>query len=99
MAPISRYPSSDVDLSFELDEGTPAGAVLRTMELAGVELLVDASLFDVYRGSSVSAGRRSLTFRVRFQAPDRTLTDDELGAARQRLIDAVEAAHPATLRG
>jgi phenylalanyl-tRNA synthetase beta subunit len=40
-----------------------------------------------------------LTYRVRFQAPDRTLTDDELGAARQRLIAAVEGAHPATLRG
>jgi phenylalanyl-tRNA synthetase beta chain len=99
MRSISRYPSSDVDLSFEVDVATPAGAVLRTMELAGESLLVEAALFDVYRGSSVAAGRRSLTYRVRFQAPDRTLTDDELGAARQRLIAAVEGAHPATLRG
>jgi phenylalanyl-tRNA synthetase beta chain len=99
MRAISRYPSSDVDLSFEVDEATPAGAVLRTIELAGEALLVDAALFDVYRGAGLAEGRRSLTYRVRFQAPDRTLTDDELGAARQRLIDAVEAAHPATLRG
>jgi phenylalanyl-tRNA synthetase beta chain len=95
LRPISRYPSSDVGLSFEVEESVPAGAVLRTIELAGDELLVDAALFDVYRGGA----KRSLTYRVRFQAPDRTLTDDELGAARQRLIDAVEAAHPATLRG
>ncbi len=96
---ISRYPSSDLDLSFEVEDGTPAGAVLRTMRLAGADLLVDAALFDVYRGPSLASGRRSLTYRLRLQAPDRTLTDDELGGARQRLIDAVEAAHPATLRG
>jgi phenylalanyl-tRNA synthetase beta chain len=99
LVPVSRFPSSDIDLSFEVDEATPAGAVLHTMRLAGVDLVVDAALFDVYRGSTVAPGRRSLTYRVRFQAPDRTLTDEELGAARQRLIDAVEVAHPAALRG
>jgi phenylalanyl-tRNA synthetase beta chain len=99
LAPISRYPSSDVDLSFEVDESTPAGDVLRTMQLAGVDVLAQSALFDVYRGPSVASGRRSLTYRLRLQAADRTLTDDELASARQALIDAVEAAHPATLRG
>ena len=99
LAPVSRYPSSDIDLSFEVDEATPAGDVLRTMRFAGVDVLTGVALFDVYRGPSVAAGRRSLTYRVRLQAPDRTLTDDELAAARQRLIDAVETAHPASLRG
>jgi phenylalanyl-tRNA synthetase beta chain len=99
LAPVSRYPSSDIDLSFEVDESTPAGDVLRTMQTAGVDVLAQSALFDVYRGTSVTAGRRSLTYRLRLQASDRTLTDDELASARQRLIDAVEAAHPATLRG
>jgi phenylalanyl-tRNA synthetase beta chain len=93
--PISRYPSSDVDLSFEVDEAVPAGVVLRTLQQAGVDVLTQVALFDVYR----SGGKRSLTYRARFQAADRTLTDDELGGARQRLIDAVEQAHPASLRG
>jgi phenylalanyl-tRNA synthetase beta chain len=96
--PVSRYPSSDVDLSFEVDEGTPAGDILRTMRLAGVDLLVGVELFDVYRGTSVSHGRRSLTFRAHFQAPDHTLTDEELAAARNRLIETVERSQPATLR-
>jgi phenylalanyl-tRNA synthetase beta chain len=99
LAPVSRYPSSDIDLSFEVDESTPAGDVLRTMQFAGVDVLTQLALFDVYRGPSVGQGRRSLTYRVRLQADDRTLTDDELASARQRLIDAVQAAHPATLRG
>jgi phenylalanyl-tRNA synthetase beta chain len=99
LRPVSRFPSSDVDLSFEVDDAVPAGDVLRTLRFAGVDELVEAALFDVYRGPSVAAGRRSLTYRIRLQAPDRTLTDEELASARQRLIDAVEAGHPATLRG
>ena len=47
----------------------------------------------------MAEGRRSLAYALRFQAPDRTLTDTEVGAARTELIDAVESAHPATLRG
>jgi phenylalanyl-tRNA synthetase beta chain len=96
---VSRYPSSDVDLAFEVDEGTPAGAVERTLTAAGGELLQSVTLFDVFRGAQVAAGRRSLAYRLRFQAPDHTLTDEEVAVVRQACIDAVEAAHPATLRG
>jgi phenylalanyl-tRNA synthetase beta chain len=96
--PISRFPSSDVDLAFEVDEATPAGDVRRT--LAGADdLVVGVRLFDVYRGEQVAGGRRSLAFTIRLQALDRTLTDDEVAEVRRRLIDAVTAAHPATLRG
>jgi phenylalanyl-tRNA synthetase beta chain len=96
--PISRFPSSDVDLAFEVDDATPAGDVRET--LAGAdELVVDVALFDVYRGGQVAGGRRSLAFTIRLQALDRTLTDDEVAEARTRLITAVEAAHPAALRG
>jgi phenylalanyl-tRNA synthetase beta chain len=95
---VSRFPSSDVDLSFEVDEGTPAGAILHTLRLAGVEQLVEIALFDVYRGPSVAPGRRSLTFRARFQALDHTLTDAEVAEARDALIAAVSSAHAATLR-
>jgi len=96
--PISRYPSSDVDLSFEVDEATPAGQVERALREAGVAVVVEVRLLDVYRGPSVAGGRRSLTYRLRLQAPDRTLTDDEIARARQQLIDAVEASLPASLR-
>jgi phenylalanyl-tRNA synthetase beta chain len=96
---VSRYPSSDVDLAFEVDERTPAAAVEATLRDAGGPLLESVRLFDVFRGAQVAPGRRSLAYRLRFQAPDRTLTDEELGRVRQACIDAVEAAHPASLRG
>ncbi len=96
---VSRFPGSDVDLAFVVDERVPAAAVLATLREAGGELLEAASLFDVFRGGQVGTGRRSLAFRLRFRASDRTLAEGEIAAARQREIDAVTAAHGAELRG
>jgi phenylalanyl-tRNA synthetase beta chain len=97
--PFSLYPSSDLDLAFEVDDGVPASAVEDELRAAGGELLWSLRLFDVYRGPGVSEGRRSLAFALRFQALDRTLRDDELSAVRQACIDSVESNLPAALRG
>ena len=61
----------------------PAADVRATpsREAAG-DLLVGLELFDVFRGAPVPEGRRSLAYRLRLQAADRTLTDDELAAVR-----------------
>ena len=97
--PFSRTPSSDIDLAFEVPDDVAAGAVLAALRGSGEELLVAVELFDVYRGPGVADGSRSLAYRLRFQAADRTLTDGEVGAVRARIIAAVEAALPAKLRG
>lgn len=96
--PVSRYPSSDVDLAFAVPEAVPAAAVAETLRRAGGEELESVRLIDVFRGPQVGEGRRSLAFRLRFAALDHTLTDDERAALRQRAIDAVVAAHGAELR-
>ena len=88
---VSRFPSSDVDLAFEVDDAVPASAVGDALRAAGGDLLVDLRLFDVYRGDRVPAGTRSLAFRLRLQAPDRTLTDAEAAEVRGRCIEAVTA--------
>ena len=95
--PVSRFPSSDVDLAFVADDHVPAGRVGRVLAAAGGELLESVVLFDVFRGESIGEGRRSLAFRLRFCALDRTLTDAEVGSLRQACIEAAAAAG-ATLR-
>lgn len=95
---VSRFPSADVDLAFELSESVPAGELRATIERSAGELLVDLQLFDVYRGTGVADGARSLAHRLRLQAPDRTLTDAEVGAVRQAVVDSVTADLGATLR-
>ena len=97
--PFSRYPSSDIDLAFEVDEETPAAVVESLLRSVAGDLLVDLGLFDVFRGEPVAEGRRSLAFAMRLQADDRTLTDAEVATVRQRCIDAVEGDLGATLRG
>ncbi len=97
--PVSRFPSSDIDLAFEVAEGTSATDVAATVETAAGDLLGWVRLFDTYRGEGVRDGHRSLTYRVRLQARDRTLTDGEVGEVRQAIIDAVQSRHPAHLRG
>jgi phenylalanyl-tRNA synthetase beta chain len=97
--PISRFPSSDIDLAFDVAEACPAAAVEDTIRRAAGALLASLSLFDVFRGGSRPAGTRSLAYSLRLQAHDHTLTDDEVAGVRKRCIDAVEAALPATLRG
>jgi phenylalanyl-tRNA synthetase beta chain len=98
VAPVSRFPSSDVDLAFVVEERVPAGAVLETLRSSGGEVLESVALFDVYRGPGTAAGWRGLTFRLRMRALDHTLTDDDIGAVRARCISAVERAHGARLR-
>ncbi len=85
--PVSRFPSSDVDLALVLPDATPAHVVEEA--LSGADPLVDrVELFDVFRSDAFGADRRSLAYTVRLQALDRTLGDAEVAAARDALIAA-----------
>ena len=95
----SRYPASAIDLAFVLDEAVPAGAAQRTLHHTAGDLLEDVRLFDVFRSDALGPNKKSLAFGLRFRAPDRTLTDEEVGGLRQRLIDAMAKQHGASLRG
>ncbi|HVX16890.1 MAG TPA: phenylalanine--tRNA ligase subunit beta [Acidimicrobiales bacterium] len=94
---VSKFPSSDLDLAFEVADEVSALAVAATIRSTG-ELVQSVELFDVFRGAQVGEGRRSLAYRVRLQAPDRTLDDRDLATARDQLVAAVEQTHGATLR-
>jgi phenylalanyl-tRNA synthetase beta chain len=96
--PVSKFPSSDIDLAFVVGDSVPAGSVERTLRKAGGDLLESVELFDVYRGPSVPQGSRSLAFHLRFCALDHTLADQEIAELRSRCIRAVESEHQASLR-
>ncbi len=98
-APVSRFPSSDIDLAFVVSELVPASAVFSTLEHAAGDLLESLSLFDVYRGPGMPEGSRSLAWRLRLCALDHTLTDDEIAQLRARCIEAVLRCNSAELRG
>jgi phenylalanyl-tRNA synthetase beta chain len=91
-SPISRAPSSDVDFAFVLPEEIPAQRVDRAIRQGAGALLVSVTLFDVFRGGSLEPGTRSLAYRVRLQAPDRTLTEADISERRAAIIAAVAKA-------
>jgi phenylalanyl-tRNA synthetase beta chain len=95
--PTSRFPSSDLDLAFVTPDTVIAEKVEKAIKQAAGSLLVDLVLFDVYRGAGVPDGNRSLAYRLRFQALDRTLGDAELTELRNKIIAGV-AKLDATLR-
>lgn len=96
--PISRFPSSDIDLAFAVDEDVAAVGVERALRRAGGEELESIKLFDVFRGDAVGKERRSLAYRLRFCSLDHTLNDAELADLRQRCIANVERGGKAVLR-
>jgi phenylalanyl-tRNA synthetase beta chain len=94
----SRFPASTIDLAFVLDDSVPAADLQQTLRYAVGDVLEDVRAFDEFRSDALGSGRRSLAFALRLRAPDRTLTDTEVAALRQRAIDAVAEAHGAELR-
>jgi phenylalanyl-tRNA synthetase beta chain len=79
--PPSRFPPVERDLAIVIGPERFAGEVEAVIGESGGSLLADAVLFDVYRGRPLESGERSLAYRLRFAADDRTLTEAEVEAA------------------
>ncbi len=87
---IGTLPAATQDLSLVVPLQAPAGEVLAAVVAGAGELLENARLVDDYRGAGLPEGRKSLTFALRFRAPDRTLTAAE--ASEAKLAGAARAA-------
>ena len=85
--PTSRFPSSDVDLAFSVPASVTAEKVEKALRQAAGAILASLELFDVYRADA-SAESRSLAFRLRLQASDRTLTDADIAGVRDKCVAA-----------
>jgi phenylalanyl-tRNA synthetase beta chain len=95
---FSTYPLAKEDVALVVDADVPAGAVAATLREGAGELLESVRLFDVYTGSQVGEGHKSLAFALRFRAPDRTLTEAETGAARDAAVALAGERHGAVQR-
>ncbi len=83
---ISSYPVGKEDVAVVVDASVSAAAVEAALREGGGELVESVRLFDAYTGEQVGPGKRSLAFALRFRAPDRTLTDLEIKAARDAAV-------------
>ncbi|MEN2737847.1 phenylalanine--tRNA ligase subunit beta [Microbacterium sp. X-17] len=97
-ASLSPFPAATQDVSLVVDAGLPADALRDALVEGAGELLESARLVDDYRGAGVDAGRKVLTFALRFRAPDRTLTAAEATEAKLAGVAVAESRHGARIR-
>ena len=88
-ATLPRYPSVVRDISILVNDSLSAETVRVTIRSAAPDTLIQVREFDRYQGKGIPDGKVSLSFRLTFQSPERTLTDEEVQAAMPRIIDAL----------
>ena len=87
---LPKFPASSRDLSFVCDGDVPVMKIEKIIAKAVGKILEDIALFDVYVGSQIPKGKKSVAFSVRMRATDRTLTDAEADSAVKKAVDELE---------
>ncbi|MBI4486328.1 MAG: phenylalanine--tRNA ligase subunit beta, partial [Acidobacteria bacterium] len=99
--PLPRHPSIVRDLSVIVTDTLPAEIIRGTMQAVGAQLaapLASIAFFDRYQGKGVPEGSVSLSVRLTFQAPDRTLTDADVQQSVDQILAALIREHGAVQR-
>ena len=94
--PVPRFPSTVRDLALVVDTGVTHRQVQDIIR--SFPLVSEVTLFDVYSGKQVAAGKKSLAYRLVYQSPTHTLTDEEVNQVQQQILDRLAKELGATLR-
>jgi phenylalanyl-tRNA synthetase beta chain len=95
---LPRYPSVLRDISILVNDALSAETVRGTIRSAAPDTLIQVREFDRYQGKGIPDGQVSLSYRLTFQSPGRTLTDDEVSAAMTAIVTALKQIHGAQQR-
>ena len=95
--PIPRFPGVLRDLAVVVDAQTSARVVEEIIK--AFPLVTSAQLFDIYSGEQLAPGKKSLAYRVLFQSPSRTLTEEEVNIVQAQLVQKLAQEANAKLRG
>ena len=87
---VSNFQTVERDFAFVSDERIAASDIVKAIEAAEKQLIQSVTLFDIYSGKGVETGKKSVALSVTLQAHDRTLTEQEIEAAAQKIISSVK---------
>jgi phenylalanyl-tRNA synthetase beta chain len=90
--PMPAFPSVRRDVAMLVPETTTHEAVVQVVKQGKSANLESVEIFDVFRGSNVPPGQKSVAYAFTYRHPERTLTDAEVNAAHERLIEQFKAA-------
>jgi phenylalanyl-tRNA synthetase beta chain len=96
--PVPRFPAALRDLAVIVADTVPAERVEQEIRTAGGGLLRGVRLFDLYRGENIPAGHKSLAYALTYQATDRTLTDNEVKKAHEKIMGRLKHVLKAQIR-
>ncbi|MEK5103789.1 phenylalanine--tRNA ligase subunit beta [Cytobacillus sp. FSL M8-0252] len=96
---IPRYPSITRDIALVVDQTTTAQALSTVIREAGGKLLKDVHVFDLYEGDRMEEGKKSIAYSLKYFDPERTLTDEDVVKAHDKVLKALEEKTGAVLRG
>ena len=89
--PLPKYPASTRDISFICDDEIPVASLEKVIKKAVGSTLENVKLFDVYKGSQIEAGKKSVSFSIIMRSHDGTLTDEQADGAIKRVTKALVA--------
>ncbi len=94
--PVPRFPSVTRDLALVIDEQVSYGKIDNIIQ--SFPLVMQTTLFDLYRGEQIPEGKKSFAIRVIYQSPSHTLTDEEVDQTQEQILDRLYQELGATLR-
>lgn len=95
---LTKFPASLRDIAFTVKKDIAVGDIEDVIRAEGGKYLTNVYLFDVYEGVQVGKDYKSLAYSMTFRCKDRTITDDEVNAAFQNILDNLESKFEAKLR-
>ena len=84
---ISKYPTVKKDVSIVVDKNITASEISMQIKKASGSLLINSEVFDVYTGKGIEEGKKSIAYSLTFGSNDRTLTDEEINAILDKIIE------------
>ena len=95
---LPKFPAVSRDIAVVVDETVGSGTMLETIRKSGGKNLEDVRLFDIYRGTGIPEGKKSMAFSLELRSDDRTLTDADSEAVMSKVLAAVAGKLDAQLR-
>ncbi len=83
---LPRFPAAERDLALLCDENLPVASIEKIIVKAGGHMLESVQLFDVYRGAQIAAGKKSVAYSLKFRVADRTLSDEDIDPAMEKIF-------------
>jgi len=99
ITPVPEFPPVLEDIAVIVDETVAASRLEALIRQTGGKSVTNVRLFDIYRGDQIGAGKKSLAYSLTYQAPDKTMTDAEAAAIRNKIVKRLEQEVGAKLRG